>query len=431
MKTTARIPISIFAILTACGSIRAQPTPAPTSGDIPCSSDISAAAQRDTLAAQPDSDGFISLFDGRTFKGWWQNCMTSHSASDRVRGAVFRVDTARRAIYSASRNGNTTGGILLTHKRYKHYEILFDHWGAWNNDGGFFNRCTPAGGAWQTLLDYMPGKSVGGSYGEAYVIDFAIIPFDLGNNDSTAIIPGHNYTAGNGTVWPGQNWTTKTAALAARGEATGCAPSGCVAADWRKNWKPASSSDGWNTIRIQFYGGLGQNQSMAGDKVHMHSFFRSKLDGVQTRLNDMKWISMAFDSLALTNGQVAGAPMNPVGFEVHGGGRFPNQAGTWYRNIKIRELDSLGKPLRPVTTGLTPTGAGPSRLRYTAEGLAGELDLDHRISISDAQGRVLAEFSGRPGPVHYRLPETVRGILWVSLFTSRGIERIRMARVEE
>jgi len=66
------------------GLATAQPTPAPTGGDLLCSpggatpADTSAAAQLDTVVSARDADGFLNLFDGKSFKGWWQNCRSSH-----------------------------------------------------------------------------------------------------------------------------------------------------------------------------------------------------------------------------------------------------------------------------------------------------------------------------------------------------------------
>lgn len=330
------------------GRSLAQPMPAPAEGDLRCSIDTSAAARADTLASPRDRDGFVSLFDGTSFKGWWQNCQTAHS-DDKTNGAVFRVDKDRKAIYSNQRNGRT-GGLLATRKRFRHYDLVFDYWGGWGNDGGLFHRSTLNGRAWQTLMDYLPGRGFLGSYGEGYPVDFAVKPFNMGPNDTTVIIPGNAYKE-----WPAGHWTEATAARSARGEATGCATSGCTAADWRNNWKASTSADGWNTIRVRFYGGLSRGQSMAGDKVHMQSYILARNPGPFASVDSMKWIAVASDSLVLTDAQAAQVPAGPIGLQIHiGAGAFPNAKGTWYRNLKVRELDSLGRPVHLGTTGVTP-----------------------------------------------------------------------------
>ncbi|MDQ3003651.1 MAG: DUF1080 domain-containing protein, partial [Fibrobacterota bacterium] len=76
----------------------------------------------------------MSLFDG-TFKGWWHSCLTGHSDGSTV-GAVFKVgsDNGAPAIFSDDRGG--IGGILMTKKKFGNYELVFDYWSDYGNDGG-------------------------------------------------------------------------------------------------------------------------------------------------------------------------------------------------------------------------------------------------------------------------------------------------------
>jgi hypothetical protein len=130
--------------------------------------------------------------------------------------------------------------------------------------------------------------------------------------------------------------------------------------------------------------------------------------------------------------------MNPIAFQVHGGaGAFPNPRGTWYRNIRMRELDSLGRPLhksvgvperKPGAEAATDAGV-LSRLRWTAQGLAGRIDAEHRLTIRDGRGRLLAAYSGSAGEAAYRLPASSEGILRVTLETPHGVERGKVIRL--
>ena len=107
MKSITRVSAFVKSLsvvgLVAAAAI-AQPTPAPTGGDLLCSpggpnpQDTSAVAQLDTVVAALDAEGFRSIFDGTSFTGWWQNCRSSHSSSDRVNGAIWRIDPERQAI---------------------------------------------------------------------------------------------------------------------------------------------------------------------------------------------------------------------------------------------------------------------------------------------------------------------------------------------
>src|SRR5689334_19955785 len=112
----------------------AQPNP-PTTEDLACSATPTA---DEVASTEVDAEGFTPLFDGTSWKGLWQDCQSSHSSSDKTRGAVWRIDPTNKAIYSTQRG--SAGGLLLTKKKYGNYEVIFDMWPSFGNDGGFFHR---------------------------------------------------------------------------------------------------------------------------------------------------------------------------------------------------------------------------------------------------------------------------------------------------
>jgi hypothetical protein len=65
-----------------------------------------------------------------------------------------------------TQNPRGRGGILLTDKKYKNVEVYMEIWPDWGCDSGLFLRSTEAGEAYQVTLDYLPGGSMGGIYGE-------------------------------------------------------------------------------------------------------------------------------------------------------------------------------------------------------------------------------------------------------------------------
>lgn len=414
--------------LLAAGAF-AQPTPAPADGDLACSAggaspvDTTFAARQDTVVSTPDADGFLSLFDGKSFKGWWQNCRSTHSSGN-AQGAIWRIDTARKAIYSTQRNGNI-GGLLSTKKRYLHYEVVFETWAGFGNDAGFFHRNRVSGRCYQTVLDYLSGASFGGTWGEGGFPSRDHRPHSFNGNDTTL-------SFGTAPV----NWTAYTANRIAAGENFPCASTGCVQADWRATWKPSSHpTDGWNTVRIKFYGGTaktGQSVTTPGaDRVRMRSWYKSRND-TASRVAAIQWIPIWGDSMAYTGAQVDsfGVP-NPVAFQVHGGGRFGAARGTWYRNIRIRELDSLGVPL-PVVTSIKSGSARQARytdLKLTSGLIGGSMDLAHEIVVTNLQGRVLRTYKGPAGTVQYALPSG-NSLLLVRIKTARGTETLKVNRVD-
>src|SRR5690349_4592549 len=56
-----------------------QPTPSMTLTNKPCDSGPKLVGGKpDTLHVDPDAEGFVSLFDGKTLSGWWEHCNNFH-----------------------------------------------------------------------------------------------------------------------------------------------------------------------------------------------------------------------------------------------------------------------------------------------------------------------------------------------------------------
>jgi len=388
----------------------------PTTGDAPCAQNTN---PNDTLVA-PDEvsgtyQGFHSVFDGASFKGWWQDCQTGHSSNDKANGAIFRIATAEKAIYSTQRNGNA-GGILLTHKIQKHYEIIFDIWPSFGDDGGLFNRVTLDGQCFQTVLDYIQDGAYGGTWGEGGYLGRDLRPFQFNNNKASDLkIPG----AGNA------DWTAFTKGL--NPTSFGCSASGCTQADWDNLW----DLNGWNTTRIKFWGGL----TSADPTVHMQSWFL-------TKTTPRHWVPLWVDSLTLTTAQMNQWPANPTGFQVHGSGRFGGANGNWYKNIYMRYLDEVTGA--PATGPVTPStdhnpgeepvsilrGHGLNQNIFQApDGLRGTASLAHEVRVCDSQGRLLEKFSGKAGAFHYTFGSASRGILFVEMRTAEGAQVFRINHI--
>lgn len=351
----------------------------------------------DTLVAPPDADGFYPLFDGKSLKGWWENCLTTHSSQDRTLGGIWLADSTHGAIYSQQAN-TQAGSVLMTNKNWEHYELIFDFWPTWGNDAGVFNRVvatgTTAGRTYQTGLDYKQGSSVGGSYGEGGYGNFNIDPYLF------------TTTFGVVTV---STWDDLTAA---RNPASfGCPTSGCGVAQWHAVWDTA----GWNQVRIKFFGGLA-----SGSPTRMQAWIRRLNNPPVAPPNN--WVP-THDSAMNTL-----TPANPIGLQIHGGSDYWNRSGrgTWYRNIKIRPLDASGNP---VSVSLkTPERHGalspaPQSFRVVEGVLTGRLASDHTVVVRAVDGRVLGRFAGPGGEVSYRLPDTAKGVLLIEIRTFEGVTR--------
>jgi hypothetical protein len=415
-----------LSLTTVIGVAFSQPPKAPTTPDAACESEAAALdAEKDTVVSVPDANGFYSIFDGKTLKGWWQDCATTHSADDRTLGAIFKVDVAHKAIYAMSREG--VGGILATRKKYAHYELVFDWWPEFGNDGGVFNRMTYSGKSNQMVLDYVGNSGLLGMYSEgSFPGDRNQRPWSY-ITETTISIPGSGGDAGTAS-----NWTTLTKAL--NPTKLGCSVNGCAQADLMRLW----NIDGWNQIREVYYGGLTNNQSVNGDKIHTFSYFR-KFYPIDTTVSDWvpgvtdtaQWIPVLRDSLVLLGSDPAGSPKSWLGFQVHkSASRYKYASkgglGSWYRNIKIRELDEKGMPL--YVTALSPERNRKVTydMQVISNALVGSMKWDHVITFSDVNGKILDQISGMAGSnLHYSLPNQA-GVIIAQVMTSRGTQNLKI-----
>jgi len=490
---------SLAVITVFTGRLAAQPVPAPrpiasdpTYGhSILCSVDTGAAFQGDTVVSTPDSNGFYTIFNGKDFTGWWNLCLSTHSSNNRVLGAQFIVDTNQKAIYAMQRNGcyqlstgdsggtgctniDQDGGLLATHKKYGNYELIFDWWPDYGNDGGIFNRLVINNGTTvssnQMVMDYLYQSGVLSYYSEqsfpgarngrpwSYNIANATTPGVLSTGDTSLIIPGFGGTGTTGAPGSDQsNWTSSTKNI---GNPTqyGCAATGCVAADYKRLW----IRYGWVQVREKLYGGLSTNQggvtaftqspTGTADKGHGFTWFRTFYPTDTTGMagtgwvagvtDTAQWIPVVQDSFSMPASDFYPyAQPNPFAFQVHGNMRYRYASqggkGSWMRNIKVRELDSLGNPLFlvgscPHCTGGTSTAISPSvlkpaqyNLRVVSGYLVGSVSLDHVVIVNDLAGRQVQIFSGMAGNnLKYAIPTS--GTFIVQVRTSHGTQTLRV-----
>jgi hypothetical protein len=406
MKYAAKAMMVVGAV--SAFSAWAQPTPAPTTGDLACK-ELADVVGSDTVVSVPDADGYFSLFDG-TFKGWFQSCKTGHSNGSTV-GAIFRIGQAdgKPAIYTTQR-GSNTGGLMMTNKKFLNYEINFQTWPDYGNDAGLFNRTPINGRCFQTVLDYIGGAAVGGSWGEGGFPGRDWRPFSFVGAENTIAIPG--LTVG-GEL---NNWTQITQKLKATTEPNlPCPTTGCTQTEWRALW----DMDGWNEWKIQFYGGSGNGTG----NVHNKTWFR--------KMGATVWVPVIQDT---TFNQEA-VPAGFIGLQVHGGGRFGGTKGTWYRNIRWKPLDDKGVPVpqTPTTAAkyLNPIDRVKFSLSADASALTGKIDQDYEITVKNAEGKTLESFSGKAGNLNHAFTTEARGVLFLSIKTARSVESFSVVRASK
>ncbi|HUL78369.1 MAG TPA: DUF1080 domain-containing protein, partial [Vicinamibacteria bacterium] len=108
------------------------------------------------LAAPPA--GFTPIFDGKDLAGWHVSQTNHHGNS--------RGWSVKDGVLLATQDRPGNGGILLTDRKYRDFEVSLEVDPDWGCDGGLFLRSNEAGDAYQVMIDYLEGGSVGGIYGE-------------------------------------------------------------------------------------------------------------------------------------------------------------------------------------------------------------------------------------------------------------------------
>ncbi|HXW06476.1 MAG TPA: DUF1080 domain-containing protein [Vicinamibacterales bacterium] len=103
-------------------------------------------------------EGFTPIFNGKDLTGWHVSKTNHHGTTPE-----FRVV---HGVIVGTQNPRGKGGILLTDKKYKNFEVYMEIKPDWGCDSGLFLRSSEAGEAYQVTLDYLPGGTMGGIYGE-------------------------------------------------------------------------------------------------------------------------------------------------------------------------------------------------------------------------------------------------------------------------
>ena len=103
-------------------------------------------------------DGFTPLFNGQNLDGWHVS-KTNHHGTTPDYHVLHGMIVATQSPFGQ-------GGILLTNKKYKNVELYTEVKPDYGCDSGLFFRSNEAGDAYQVTMDYLPGGSIGGIYGE-------------------------------------------------------------------------------------------------------------------------------------------------------------------------------------------------------------------------------------------------------------------------
>src|SRR3954454_12524934 len=109
------------------------------------------------LLAQAIPPSFSKISAGPHLEGWHVSQVNHHG------NTVWKVENG---VLTATQDKKDNGGIVLTDKKYKDFEVSLEMNPDYGCDSGLFLRSTEKGEAYQVMLDYLDGGAVGGVYGE-------------------------------------------------------------------------------------------------------------------------------------------------------------------------------------------------------------------------------------------------------------------------
>jgi len=110
------------------------------------------------LQADGIPKGFKKIFNGKNLKGWHISEVNHHGNT--------KAWTIQDGVLMVTQDKPGNGGILLTNKKYRNFEVSLEIQPDFGCDGGLFLRATEKGEAYQVMIDYLQGGNVGGVYGE-------------------------------------------------------------------------------------------------------------------------------------------------------------------------------------------------------------------------------------------------------------------------
>jgi len=229
-------------------------------------------------------DGFTPIFNGRSLAGWHVSRTNHHGRTPDffvLHGAII-----------ATQNPFGGGGILLTDRKYRNFELYMEVKPDWGCDSGIFFRSTESGAAYQVTMDFLPNGGMGNVIGEGGMTGVG------GRGRGAAPAPA---AAGRGAA---------PAAPQPAGPPPGFGQGNQADRPWVKVWK----RDDWNAVRVR----------VEGEIPHVTVWF-----------NDVQ----ITDFTDTANNAIGGITEGPIAIQVHGGPQRWVQGGFWrWRNIGIKEL---------------------------------------------------------------------------------------------
>ena len=99
------------------------------------------------LSAADIPSGFTPIFNGKNLDGWHVSEVNAHGNT--------KGWTVKDGVLLGTQDPPGNGGILLTDKKYRNFEVSLEVNPDWGCDGGLFLRSNEKGQAYQVMIDYL------------------------------------------------------------------------------------------------------------------------------------------------------------------------------------------------------------------------------------------------------------------------------------
>jgi Domain of Unknown Function (DUF1080) len=109
-------------------------------------------------------DGWITIFGGKNLDGWHVSAQTGHSGASKNKSGGRWVVKDGAMVGSHDIPGN--GGIIITDKKFKNFEVALEMNNDFGPDSGLFLRSNDKGQCYQAMIDYHKDGNLMGIYGE-------------------------------------------------------------------------------------------------------------------------------------------------------------------------------------------------------------------------------------------------------------------------
>jgi hypothetical protein len=120
-------------------------------------------------------DGFVTIFDGTSMKGWGVSAKSRHSAeSGNKTGGHWEI---KDGVLTAHQDTPGNGGLFITDQKYSAFEVVLEMRNDFGVDSGIYLRSNDTGDSYQVMIDYRRNGALGGIYGENLRPGFNVTSF--------------------------------------------------------------------------------------------------------------------------------------------------------------------------------------------------------------------------------------------------------------